>query len=285
MTPLQYCREKAVRPGSNAHYCVYFSERERQPALIALFALHAELSSIVTEVSDPGVGTVKLDWWRGEIERAFSGQAGHPVGQALQAPIQELALPRDAFQDLLDGVAMDLEYGSYPSFAQLSVYCHRMGGAFATLLTTICGYQDRATLRYSHHLGMGLQLMRLLRSAGPAARRGHVYIPEDELAAHGLDADALHGNVTSEALQKVFAAQASRIEDFYRQAREELPARDAWAQRSGLILAELDGLQLSAWREEGFPLLEKDIQPTPIRKFWYAWRVARRQKRFKRAAT
>lgn len=284
MTPLEYCREKAAPAGSNAYYYIYFADPRRQAALTALFALRAEIVEISKEVSDPNVGLVKLNWWREELDRTYAGTARHPVAQALQEPVAEFGLPREPFDDLLAGVEMDLEYGSYPSFSQLAVYCHRTGTAFAQLLATVCGYEDKATLRFAHHLGMGLQLMQQLMHVRRDARRGHIYIPEDELAAAGVARSELLADRTSERLSKLFAQQAERIENFFDQAAEQLPAQDAWAQRNGLILADLDRALLAEMRADGFPLLERAYHLTPIRKLWRAWRTVRRQKSYKRAS-
>jgi 15-cis-phytoene synthase len=282
MSPLEYCQAKAAPAGSNAYYAVYFAEPAQRAALLAVLAIQAELVEIRDEVKEAGVARVKLNWWREELGRAFSGQARHPASQALQEQLGRFKLEAEPFEQMIEAVGMDLEYGSYPSLTELSLYCHRMGISLAQLIAAIGGYSDRGTLRFAHHLGMGLQLARLLTETRRQALAGRVYIPEDELAPAGVAPEQLLQARDDERLRGVFAVQAERIESFFDQAEAQLPDVDRWNQRSGLILAELDRALLAELRADQFPLLEKEYHLTPIRKLWIAWRTARRQKRYKR---
>ncbi len=278
MTPLEYCRSKAAPLGSSRYYAVYFADPARQPALLALLAYHVELSEIVRECSDPAIATAKLNWWREELKRSYAGQARHPITQALQQPIQDYHLPAEDLEQILEAVAMDIEYGSYPGFKEVSLYLHRMGTAISQLLARVGGYQDPATLRHAHYLGMGVQLTHMLRSVRRDARAGRVYIPQDELQAADVRPEELLEPKTSERLSLLFAQQAARIDDFFLQAEAQLPAVDRWRQRSGIILGELYQALLLEMQADNFPLLEREYHLTPIRKLWLAWRTARRQK-------
>lgn len=280
MTTETYCQEKGAPPGSSLHYALLFAPPGRRAALTALSAWRREVGAIVPECSDAGVAAVKLNWWREEIGRLFDGRASHPVTQALAGPVAELDLPADYFRQVLEGVQMDLEYGSYPGFRELSVYCHSMGCASVHLAVKIAGYRNPETARFGHDLGMGLQLVSLLRNVRRDASAGRVYIPEDELRDAGLDRDALlDDNADPEALRQVFAQQAQRARAFLAQARERLPAEDAPAQRAGLILAALQERLLDVMEADGFPLLERRHLVTPLRKLWIAWRAGRRAMR------
>ena len=51
--------------------------------LFALYAFNAELARIADQVTEPGLGAIRLQWWREAIERGASGEAtGHPVADA-----------------------------------------------------------------------------------------------------------------------------------------------------------------------------------------------------------
>lgn len=280
MPSQDYSQEKGAPPGSSPYYALLFAPPGRRTALTALCAWRREIGTVVPECSDAGVAAVKLNWWHEELDRLFNGQPRHPVTQALQQPVEAFGLPREQFDQVLEGARMDLEYGSYPSFRELSVYCHNLGCATAHLFVTIAGYQDTQTPRFAHDLGMALQLGALLRNLPRDLAAGRLYIPEDELQAVGLDRAALlNDNAGPDGLTRLFDTQAERIKGFIAQARERLPAVDCGNQRPALVLLALQERLLDSMAADGYPLLQRRHHLTPLHKLWIAWRTARRARR------
>lgn len=280
MPSQDYTQEKGAPAGSSAYYALLFAPSERRPALTALSAWRREVGSVVPECSDAGVAAVKLNWWREELDRLFGGQPRHPVTQTLRPAIEQLDLPREQFDQVLEGARMDLEYGSYPSFRELSVYCHHMGSAPAHLFVSVSGYRDPRTRQFAHDLGMALQLGALLRNLPRDLAAGRLYIPEDELHAAGLDRSALlNDNAPPEALAALFEDQAARIRGFIAQARERLPDLDRPGQQPALVLLALQERLLQSMAADGYPLMRRRHHLTPLHKLWIAWRTARRARR------
>ena len=77
----------ATPPGSSSYYSIRFGTQDRRPELALVFAWRREMRRIASETSDPGVARLKLDWWRGELERAASGAAQHPLARDLESAI------------------------------------------------------------------------------------------------------------------------------------------------------------------------------------------------------
>ncbi len=282
MTPEQYCQDKAAPYGSDLYFALYFADPDKRPGLLALYALYAELTQIVREVSDKGVARMKLQWWREELGQALDGRAQHPVTQALAAHVYPaLAEAPEYIEQMLEGVGKDLEFGLYPSFKELSTYCHQTGGAVTHLAVRLCGHSDPGAPRFAHDVGMGLQLGALLSRLRPDLDAGRLYIPEDELHAAGLERGKLLSAEASDKIRPLLAQQAQRAEDFLASALERLAVADYPAQRSQLILIALQRAQMKEIEADNYPLLERSIHLTPIRKLWIAWRTARKAKRGK----
>ncbi|HEX9179319.1 MAG TPA: presqualene diphosphate synthase HpnD, partial [Burkholderiales bacterium] len=186
MTPDQYCQEKAAQSGSSFYYSFLFLPPEKRRAITALYAFCREVDDLVDECSDPVVARTKLAWWRQELAGTFAGNPQHPVTRALAPAIERFGLPQEQFQEIIDGMEMDLDQEHYPDFRSLALYCHRVAGVVGLLSAEIFGYQDRATLRYAHELGLAFQLTNILRDVGEDARRGRIYLPMDELAQFGV---------------------------------------------------------------------------------------------------
>ncbi|MGH8593395.1 MAG: squalene/phytoene synthase family protein, partial [Gammaproteobacteria bacterium] len=87
--------EAAVAPpGSSLYYSNLHLAPKKKHALLALHALWMQLEEILHGASDPGVGRIKLQWWREEIERAFRGEARHPTALVLTRSFSCFALTR-----------------------------------------------------------------------------------------------------------------------------------------------------------------------------------------------
>lgn len=280
MTPEDYCYNLVASPGSDFRYSLLNLPLARRQALIAVQAFYVETTHIIEECRDPGVARTKLDWWRTELGRLFAGEPQHPVTRALQPKLAAHNLPEEYFREILDGVAMDLDYDAYPSFTELTLYAHRCGSVPALLAAEILNYQDRrATPRFAHEAGAMLLLFELLYEVRQHAQHGRLYLPEDEMQRHGIHPGDLLAAQTTDRLRQLFAVQAARVHDYHRRALEYLPTVDRHAQCHLLIRLELARALLAEIAEDGYRLLEQRTHLTPLRKLWLAWRLQRREKR------
>src|SRR5690606_9903805 len=147
--------------------------------------------------------------------------------------------PVEQLHEIIDGMEMDLDIHRYADFHALQLYCYRVASVVGLLSAEIFGYTDRHTLRYAHDLGMAFQLTNILRDVGDDARRGRIYLPQDELARCGVTEDDILAGRYSPQMTELLAFQAQRAREFYERALGELPDADRRAQRPGLIMAAI----------------------------------------------
>jgi len=180
-------------------------------------------------------GRDAVPFWRNELARCYNGQAPDtPQGVRLQPFIRRFDLPRQAFEDVIDGVAMDLDTSRYESFEHLFQYCRRVASAVGLICIRIFGCDDRAS-DYAVNLGVALQLTNILRDVRDDLDRGRVYLPLDDLAASGCAVADLEARVTTDPVRRIVAFECRRARDFYERARKALPPDD----RRRLIAAEI----------------------------------------------
>lgn len=281
MDPHAYCQDKAAASGSSFYYSFRFLPPDRRRAITAFYAFCREVDDVADECSDPELARAKLAWWRGEVARLYAGQPEHPVTQALLEALAPFHLPEDAFGQIIDGMEMDLGTVRYPDFKALRLYCHRVAGVVGEVAALIFGGTvdkpvDRATLKYANRLGLAFQLTNIVRDVGEDARRNRIYLPQDELAAHGVtEADLLAGRM-GDGFVGLMEFQYRRAVQTYEEALALLPAADRKAQRPGLIMAAIYRALLEEIRTDGFRVLDRRISLTPLRKLWIAWRTGMR---------
>ncbi|PCH66069.1 MAG: squalene synthase HpnD [Gammaproteobacteria bacterium] len=279
MTSDEYCQDKAAKSGSSFYYSFRFLPEKQRQAIIALYAFCREVDDTVDEISDKELAATKLEWWRNEIILTFKGEATHPVGRSLQSALENFDLHEEYFMEIIDGMAMDLDQFTYPSFKNLALYCHRAASVVGLLSVEIFGYQDRATLKYAENLGMALQLTNIIRDVREDAERGRIYLPQDELARFNVKADDLFNLKSSPELIELLKFQTERAKNYYQKAMQLLPDCDRYSQRTGLIMAAIYEATLDEIEKDGFGVMQRRISLTPLRKLWLAWRTARREKR------
>ena len=276
MTPDEYCQQKAAQSGSSFYYSFMFLPPPRRRAITALYAFCREVDDVVDEVADPAVARTKLAWWRQEIARAFDGTPQHPVALALKPIVREFALPPEHFQTVIDGMAMDLEQARYVDFAALELYCHRVAGVVGLMSAEIFGFADARTRGYARDLGVAFQLTNICRDVGEDARRGRIYLPQEDLARFDVTPSALLRAEYSDGVRKLMAFEVNRAQEWYARALAQLPAVDRKAQRTGLIMAAIYRTLLDEIARDGYRVLDRRTSLTPLRKLWIAWKTSRR---------
>lgn len=273
MTPDEYCQEKAAASGSSFYASFRFLSPEQRTAMTALYAFCREVDDVVDECRDPTLAAAKLNWWRGEVHQIWHGKPSHPVAQALQAVVARLPLPQALFEEILDGMAMDLHQVRYPDFAALSLYCHRVAGVVGQLSARIFGHSDPRTLDYAHELGLAFQLTNIIRDVGEDARRGRIYLPQDELAHYGVQEQDLLAGRHSPAFTQLMTFQLDRAEQTYASALALLPQADRKTQRPGLLMAAVYRTLLAEIRRDGCRVLQFRIALPTWRKLWIVWKT------------
>jgi phytoene synthase len=274
MTPDAYCEEKAAQSGSSFYYSFRFLPPERRRAIIALYAFCREVDDVVDEIADAALARLKLAWWRNEIDAVFSGKPQHPVALALQPSVAPFRLAREQFQSVIDGMEMDLQQTRYLDFAELERYCHHVAGVVGLMSAEIFGYQDPNTRGYARDLGIAFQLTNIIRDVGEDARRGRVYLPQEELAAFGVsDADLFQRRATP-GFKALMAHQVARARSWYARALAALPRGDRRTQRPGLIMAAIYRRLLDEIEHDGYRVLDQRVALTPLAKAWLAWKTS-----------
>lgn len=269
-----YCQERAAASGSSFYYSFVFLPSDTRRAITAFYALCRELDDVVDECTQREIAETKLDWWRAEIERFAAGVPEHPTTRALYETPAGRNAPAALLLEIVDGMAMDLEQWRYPDFKSLNLYCYRVAGVVGEVAASIFGGarddDDRDIRRYAHELGLAFQLTNIIRDVGEDARRGRIYLPQDELARFGVtEADLLNGHDKPQ-FQTLMQFQFERAAACYERALASLPDSARRAQRPGLVMAAIYRTLLDEIRIAEFPVLRARVSLTPMRKLWLA---------------
>lgn len=116
-----------------------------------------------------------------------------PVVEAVVDTARSYRLDWQLFDDFLASMRMDLAVTDYPDRAALERYMYGsaevIGLQLLPVLGTVAPREEAAP--YAAALGKAFQLTNFLRDIDEDLTRGRIYLPADELAAHGVDREVL----------------------------------------------------------------------------------------------
>jgi phytoene synthase len=181
--------------------------------------------------------TAQVAAWRSELTAVYTGSPTLPQGIALQPFAREFNLPRVHFEELIEGVEMDLAHSRYATFEALAEYCRRVASAVGLICLEIFGYTDRGARAYAESLGLALQLTNIVRDVGVDLQRGRIYLPTEDLTRFGVSEADLKRGVVTEQVRALLRFECDRAREYYRRAASQLPRVDAHS----LVAAEIMG--------------------------------------------
>jgi squalene synthase HpnC len=200
----------AARVLSRAH-------RRRLLAVYGFARLADELGDELT-----GDRLAALDWLEHELDRAYAGEARHPLLVRLQATLGECALPRAPLVRLIDANRLDQRVAGYETWEQLRAYCELSANPVGELVLHVFGLASAERVALSNNVCTALQLAEHLQDVVEDARRGRVYLPEEDLVRFGCSHEQLARLLSREGLDLdlggVPVGPPARTEDFRRTA-------------------------------------------------------------------
>jgi hypothetical protein len=132
---LSACGELVRRGDSDRFLSAMTAPPEARERLFTLYAFNLEVARIPAVVSEPMLGQIRLQWWRETISLIYEENRArsHEVVGPLAALIEATALPRDAFDRLLDARARDIDGPPPENRETLDAYLRDTGGALLGL--------------------------------------------------------------------------------------------------------------------------------------------------------
>src|SRR5438105_3636026 len=190
-----YCERLARREAGNFYHAFRVLPRPQQRAMCALYAFLRVTDDLADAPGPAADKRARLADWRRQLTAALDGHDRHRLHPALRHTVQSYHIPRQYLDDVLDGVAMDLDPVHYPTFGDLYRYCYRVASAVGLACIHIWGFTDEQAKAYAEAAGVAFQLTNILRDLGEDAGRGRVYLPREDLERFGYGEDDLRAGV------------------------------------------------------------------------------------------
>lgn len=213
--------------GKTFHVMAKLLGTDRGKAIAAIYGFARTADDVVDEAipnTNKQIIFEELQSMLKKLKQAVESGVGTPVYAVLGETIRKYEIEIYPFEDLVKGVAMDLEKNRYESFDELELYCYRVAGTIGLMITPVAGFKTQSNaLEYSKILGTAFQLTNILRDVGEDARRGRIYLPKTELERFRIsEEEILSGKLTSN-FEALMEFQIDRANLLYKEGLSLIP--------------------------------------------------------------
>ena len=139
------------------YLCHLFTPAAQRERMLALYAAYTEIARVPSEVSEPMVGAIRLQWWRDALGATPDASSASPFVAALAA----CDLNVENIACLIDGRMSALERTQKPTLEELEVEATIVGPAFMRLSLEVLGLPPAACPAWLRDAGIGFELVRL----------------------------------------------------------------------------------------------------------------------------
>lgn len=268
--------------GSSLYYALLFATPLQRDAIVKFVAFEREIKRITLTTHEPQIALIKLKWWTDEIKRIFEGNSQHPIGRALLGVIKQYQLLPSFFEGVVIQAKTRLSHPTFQTFEQLSRFC-KLGAARVHCHSHIMSFPDPPPLAFVQHLALSLQLIQFIQYFGKDCSQGQIFIPNEELQSALINEKQLFMRQIPKANRiALLTNQAQRAKAAYQDALHALPDSLRGAQKSLLILANIQMALLKEIERSQFDVLHQKISLTPFKKCWIAWVSHLKEKKYQR---
>lgn len=226
------------------------------------------LHSVAAAADPRSVGIARM---RERLARAAAGEPESSRDLALADTIERFSIDVGDLEDVIRGVETDLGPVEMQTLEGLEDYAYLVASAvgLATLAILNCGVPPTDEMRErAVRLGLGMQLVNVVRDVGEDASQYRIYVPQELLARHGARRASIDDGVLTPELRAALAELGSRARGHLRAGRELMPRVPQSSRACLWLLSEVYGRILTRIEEARYDVFPARISLPAREKLW-----------------
>ena len=261
-----YCKNISKKHAKTFYLASLFLPKKQQNPIFAIYALLRTVDDVVDMAEDKlkdGLITseeisVMLESWKLRLKACYAGNVDNdPIMMAWQDTLKSYAIPIELPLDLMDGVAMDIEFKPFETFEELYVYCYKVAAVVGLMTSEIFGYSDKKALEHAIELGIAMQLTNILRDIGEDVDRGRIYLPLEDLRRFNYSQEEFMQKRINNNFTNLMKFQIERARSYYRSSEKGIPMLERQS-RFGVCISSINyGNILSAIEKNNYDVFSK----------------------------
>ena len=233
------CRLITKREAKNFYYAFLTLPAAKRRAIYAAYAFCRHCDDAVDEVASLDDKQAALLQLTARLDEAYRGRPEGPVFTALVHTARTYEIPQSHFQDVINGVEMDLTNNRYRTYEDLRLYCYRVASVVGLICLQIFGYSHSKAKDYAIDLGLAMQLTNILRDVQEDLARDRIYLPLEELHRFGYSEQELKSEVRNDAQRNLIAFQVERAQALFHSGAKLLPYLSPRSRACPAVLAAI----------------------------------------------
>ncbi len=216
------CKRLNSLHGKTYYLATLLLPQAKRPYVHALYGFARYADEIVDDLES----TLTLDekaaalstWGEGVLADLRAGESHDAIGMALADTVNRFQIPIEHFEAFLHSMTMDLTVAEYQSYDDLMEYVYGSASVIGLQMVPILGALSPDAYPLAEKLGTAFQLANFIRDVSEDLDRGRIYLPIEELNAHGVTWEMLNDRVVTPQLRSALKEQIERVRRLQREA-------------------------------------------------------------------
>lgn len=210
-----YTRWLATHHYENFHVVSFLLPKRLHQDFYNIYSYCRWADDLGDEIGDRDESLRLLEWWRGQLDAMYSGDASHPVFAALLPTVERYRIPRQPFSDLVDAFVQDQTVARYADWDAVFGYCRNSANPVGRLVLYLCGYSDEKRQKLSDATCTALQLANFWQDVTVDLLKDRIYIPLQVLDRHGYAVEDLFARRFTTGFREVMREIVDRTRELF----------------------------------------------------------------------
>lgn len=209
------CKRLNALHGKTYFLATLLLPKAKRPFVHALYGFARLADEIVDDRASTLTRSERANTFHTWSEKILSdlklGKSNDAVGRALIDTVMRFDIPYAHFEAFLHSMAMDLTVQEYQSYGDLMKYVYGSAAVIGLEMLPILGALNDGAYESAKKLGIAFQLANFIRDIDEDLDRGRIYLPIQELAAHGVTREMLEARVLTPEIVSALKFQIQRV--------------------------------------------------------------------------
>ncbi len=196
-----------------------FLDRDKRYAAYSIYAVCRISDNAVDDPKEAQTAKEQAEKIKKDIETSYGqNELLDPLLKAFRKTISSYNIPKQYFDELLQGVSSDLTKNRYNDFKELYDYCYKVAEVVGLMMLKIFGSNDPLAQKHAIEIGIAMQLTNILRDIKEDFERGRIYLPQEEMKQFNINEKSISGKDSGTRAQSFLRFQIERARDYYNRA-------------------------------------------------------------------
>ena len=254
-----HCQRIAKEHAKNFYYAFRTLPSKKRRAIYAAYAFCRICDDIADEDLSLEEKRRLFAETRRRLRESGDGRGQDLVFTSLHDASRTFDIPRHYFQEIIEGVEMDLTWTRFQTFEELRPYCYKVASVVGLICIEVFGYEDPKSREHAVDLGIAMQLTNIIRDVREDAQRGRIYIPLEEMESFGYSEGELMAGVNNNAFRELMRFQAARARAYLDSGKNLIPLVSPRSRACPKVLHGVYSAILERIEASGFDVFERRI--------------------------